>query len=162
MEDTAAEGSQGPSSADRFECMVCEKNFATKRGLGMHFRSKHPVEYHAKALEELKGKKEVKKRWTNKKVNMMARAEAEIMLRLGPTENINQELKKVLKERTIEAIKGKRRAEKYKRMVRDIYASIVPGTARELSPSSSSSLVMNIIQDQPAQTENKSSPTVDL
>lgn len=45
----------------------------------------------------------------------MTRYEAKIMVMLGPTDNINQLLKEKLPNRTIEAIKGKRRPEAYKR-----------------------------------------------
>lgn len=73
----------------------------------MNFISEHPILYHQKALDELKGKKKVKKRWTETEVNRLAREEAEIMLRSGPIPNINEELKKKFPDQTIQAIKRK-------------------------------------------------------
>lgn len=63
----------------------------------------------------------------------MARNEAKL-LRSGQVENINQELLRYVEGRTLEAIKGKRRAAAYKRLVQDILSCLSPE-----SPSSSSS-----------------------
>lgn len=78
----------------------------------------------------------------------MATEEARILIRLGPIENINQELKKIYTSRTIKAIKGKMRPDSYNKMVLDIYSSIAP----EESPTSSSSN-KGSNQDLPAPTD---------
>lgn len=58
----------------------------------------------------------------------MAQKEAEILFELGDIENMNQELRKFVPGRTIEAIKGKRRPAAYKKMVQDILGGLVSET----------------------------------
>lgn len=122
--DLVAEGYQGPTPADLSQCLYCLRCFSTKRDLGVHSRSSHPVEYHKKALDDLKGKIDVKRRWAE--VSRLAKEEAEIMRRLGPITNINEESKKKFPDCTIETIKGKRRPAKHKQMVLDIFGSLSP------------------------------------
>lgn len=85
------------------------------RCLGVHSRSAHPVEYHKQAIEKMKGKVTVKKRWDAVEVSRMALKEAEITKEHGNVENINQLLNESFPDRTTEAIKGKRRPEIYKK-----------------------------------------------
>lgn len=102
-------GVQGPSSAVGFMCPDCSRSFATKRGLGVHSRAKHAVEYHSRELNNLANRPEVKRRWTEEEVTKMAREEANIMRLYGSYVNMNQELQNIMAGRTLEAIKGKRR-----------------------------------------------------
>lgn len=81
----------------------------------------------------MKGNVTVKKRWDAVEVSQMALKEAEIIKEQGDVENINQLLNKSFPDRTTEAIKGKRRPENYKKMVRELSASI-----KDQSPAASS------------------------
>lgn len=78
------------------------------RGLGVHSRSAHPVQYHQEDQEKLEGRVGKKKRWTDDEVYDMARRKTEITMS-GNIENTNQELHRCFPERTIESIKGTRR-----------------------------------------------------
>lgn len=106
--------------------MHCERSFLTKRGLGVHTRAKHPIEYHEQARTDLENRVDIKRRWTEEETMRMARSEAKMLRRDGHVENINQELLKCVNGRTLDAIKGKRTAETYKRMVQDILTSLSP------------------------------------
>lgn len=121
---TAAEGHQVPVPVDDFVCPDCNRSFKTKRGLGVHRRSQHPTVYHQDALTELRGREVVKKRWTEEEEMNMAKREAEILILNDDTININQELHLAFPNRTVEAIKGKRRAAKYKKRVTDLYKAL--------------------------------------
>lgn len=88
----------------------------------------HPVEFHASELEKLKGKVSVKKLWSDEEVARMAMVEAKLVL-VGDTENINQKILKELPGRTIEAIKGKRRFQSYKKRVEDLVKVLKLDTA---------------------------------
>lgn len=124
---------------DSFLCECCHRCFATKRGLGVHQRAKHPNQYHNKALDELKEKegRETKRRWTEVQIAKMASKEARILYYKGAIPNINEEISKVINGRTIEAIKGKRRPPAYKKRVQDILRSLSPGSLQNPSTSSS-------------------------
>lgn len=126
----------------------------------MHTRSKHPNEYHLKALEDLEGKVDKKKRWTQEEISSMAQKEAEIIYALGNIDNMNQELRKVVPGRTIEAIKGKRRPATYKKMVQDILGGLASGAAGDPEPQHSSSSSSSN-EDLLAQPDRNISPAAD-
>lgn len=157
----AAEGSQGPSSADGFDCNYCPRSFGRKRGLGVHTRAAHPNEYHQQALEDLKGKTEVKRRRTQNEVSSMARWEVEILLHLGNVENMNQELKRKIPGRTIEAIKGKRKPPAYKNMVLVIFNSLASEAGEDPESSHHSSSDSSSTKDLPAHPDEDISPAAD-
>lgn len=90
----------------------------------MHSKAKHPVQYHAKEFDDLKSRPEVKRRCSEDEVTKMAKEEAKILLRHGDAVNMNQELAKIIPGRSLEAIKGKRRPQSYKKMVLDILNSL--------------------------------------
>lgn len=92
-------------------------------------------------MNELKKKeeKETKKRWTEIEVSKMANEEARIFHTRGQITNMNEELKKILPGRSIEGIKGKRRPDKYKKMVQDILRSFSLEPSNPNDPSSMSS-----------------------
>ena len=99
-----------PSGANRKQvrCDFCNKKFATVRGKHIHENRIHPVEYH-KARAGLPSSKA---RWTEEEYCMLAATEAE-MIRNG-VHNVNKELHKRFKHRTLNAIKSQRLADKYK------------------------------------------------
>lgn len=89
----------------------------------------------------------------------MAREEAEIMIRLGNIENMNQELSKKIKGRTIEAIKGKRRPVK-KKLVLDIF--VLPQRLTRIQVQAPQAVLLILrAHDFHAHTESGTPPAVD-
>lgn len=121
---SAAAGSQGPTSAE-FVCNDCGKGFAKKVGLSQHRRKMHAVKYHQEAKEELEWKVPVKKRWTDVEMNNLAMLEARL-LKEGFDGNMNQELFKQFEGRSFDAIKSRRKSEKHRKMVQDLYKAMQP------------------------------------
>lgn len=60
----------------------------------------------------------IKTRWTSEEVSMMARKEAELTRLAAPPRFMNQELLRFFPDRTLEAIKGRRRRPDYHELVR--------------------------------------------
>lgn len=102
-----------PSS---FDCETCNKSFPTKRELGVHVKSKHPEVANAAINIE-----RIKRRWTDEETRMLAVDEARLIIQ--GVDHINQELAALHTDRTIEAIKGKRRLATYKRLVEELVNS---------------------------------------
>lgn len=102
-----------------FTCSQCHKAFKTKIGLGVHTKRTHPIEANAGVAPA-----QEKRRWRDEEVALMARAEAKVIVAKGSCGN--QELIKELPDfgRSLEAIKGKRRAEAYKTLVRNFLAEL--------------------------------------
>lgn len=105
--DTTNQGEEG-----RLVCNLCNDNrtFKGKIGLGQHMRQSHPVEYNRGINVE-----KPKARWTDEECELMAKEEAKAILSKVP--NMNQHLLTKVSGRTLEGIKGKRRADEYKQMV---------------------------------------------
>ena len=99
-----------PSGASRKQvrCDFCKKKFATVRGKHIHENRIHPIEYHKARA----GFPSSKARWTEEEYCMLAAMEAE-MIR-NEWFNVNKELHKRFKHRTLNAIKSQRLADKYK------------------------------------------------
>lgn len=91
-------------------CNLCNRPFATDRGLGQHMRLSHPVEYNARINVE-----RVKARWSEEELNRMAREEARAV-RDGII-NMNMHLGERFPGRTLEGIKGKRKSQEYRNLV---------------------------------------------
>lgn len=115
----AAGAAQVPVPAASNVCEVCQRQFEKFSRLGVHMRRMHPDESHLKELGKLKDKVPVKKRWDEEEICRRALVEARLIIAEN-TENINQEIMKELPERTIEAIKCKRRPQIYKKRVEDL------------------------------------------
>lgn len=94
-------------------CEFCGREFQTKRGLGVHVRSAHPVEAN-RAIDVDRQKA----RWSVEETRLMARAEA-AATSAGGILFMNQHLQQRFPDRTLEAIKGKRRQEAYRALVRE-------------------------------------------
>lgn len=99
-------------------CEICNREFRTKRGRGVHMVSAHPVEANDRVNVE-----RVKARWPEEEVRLMARAEATATS--AGILFINQYLLEKFPSRTLEAIKGKRRQEAYREMVRAFRQQVV-------------------------------------
>ncbi|KAL0103821.1 hypothetical protein PUN28_017858 [Cardiocondyla obscurior] len=100
------------SSIEIFSCEQCRTQYRTKRGLGAHIAKAHPV-----AANSAVNTDRVKARWPVEEVRLMARAEAEATSGSGVL-FMNQFLHDKFPGRSLEAIKGKRRQEAYREMVR--------------------------------------------
>lgn len=97
---------------DSLRCPYCTRTFPSKRGLGVHKSSAHREQYNQESLALPNTKKT---RWSNEESAMLARAEAELTLR--KTRNMNESLFEATRNRTIDAIKSKRRQLAYKLLV---------------------------------------------
>jgi len=69
-----------------------------------------------------------KARWTDEKVALLARKEAELCTRVPPSRFMNQELEKLFPSRTLEAIKSRRKRQDYRAMVEAIMNERGPET----------------------------------
>lgn len=87
----------------------CGRSFTTKNGLGVHRRRVHPVEYNDAIVVDRS-----KRRWSEEEWKRMAKEEAQAT---GRVRYMNQHLLGQFPQRTLEAIKGQRRSEEYKRYV---------------------------------------------
>lgn len=103
---TTGPQSSGPQSsasssnrdAEQFACRTCNRSFLTKRGLGVHIQKAHPaVANDAISTERLK------RRWNEEEIRLMVDLEAEATI--TETANMNQHLKALMTDRTLEAIK---------------------------------------------------------
>lgn len=103
------------------QCRQCSRVFTSIRGLNVHRRSKHPLEYH----EENVPVRGPKVRWDHEELVLLAREK--IRLRELGSRNMNQLLHAVFPHRTIESIKGVRRKNNRK------YQDIVQALTAELS-----------------------------
>lgn len=95
-------------------CPICRQSFKDYKGRRVHQKVAHPREFHGEEAQALSaGSRRV--RWDPEELAMMAAYEA---LHLG-ARNINKEIReRVLPHRTIDTIKGARKAESYRAQVR--------------------------------------------
>ncbi|CAG4985912.1 unnamed protein product [Parnassius apollo] len=107
------------SAVSDWTCPVCGRVFTTKTGLGLHKRRAHPEVANAKAAPNM-----VKRRWRDEELALMARTGAQLLEETGRC--TNADLLESLSgfERTLEAIKGKRRCGEYKRLVQECRAKV--------------------------------------
>jgi hypothetical protein len=92
-------------------CTVCQRRFETSRGLGQHMRQAHPAEHNAGVNVE-----RVKARWSEEEIALLVQAEVSIV-QTGNVTNINQQLHERFPQRTVEAIKGRRKMTAYRTAV---------------------------------------------
>lgn len=113
----------GPGTSSGWGCGVCGRDFTTKTGLGVHVRRAHPAIANAQSAPP-----QVKRRWLNEELELLASTEARLIR--GGSANINIDLLKALPNlgRTLEAIKGVRRKETYKQSVNAKLLSGSPST----------------------------------
>lgn len=94
----------------QWPCDLCERAFPTKNGLGQHKRRSHTEEANNAINVE-----RVRSRWSDEEVRMMARSEATAMNE--GVANMNQYLLTQVPNRTLEAIKSRRKNPGYKQLV---------------------------------------------
>lgn len=97
-------------------CPECSRDFSSLRGLGVQRRQTHAKEFH---LEKLNALNKTKARWSLPETIRMAQLEVRLTLEHPASTNINQLIVEKFPNRTLEAIKGKRRAREYKKLVED-------------------------------------------
>ncbi|KMQ88340.1 reverse transcriptase [Lasius niger] len=106
-----------PSQVDdadfRCEFPGCNRTFPTNRGRGVHHQRAHKDWFDARLQPAVD-----KVRWTAEETAMLARKEAELTVESNPR-FINQELLQYFPQRTLEAIKGKRRNQEYRELVEE-------------------------------------------
>lgn len=108
-------GANTNQEGNGFKCTYCENRpFTTNKGLGQHIRLKHPEEYNRRIDVE-----RIKYRWTEEEELRMASEEATAM-RDGGVRFMNQHLMSKFPNRTLEAIKAKRKSEAYKERVHNV------------------------------------------
>jgi len=119
-----ASGSAGPDDAGSIlnrsasvatipTCSDCGRLFDSVRNLSQHRRLVHTSGYYDAVVKQVKVSK--KSRWDHEEMVLMAREELRLIKR--GVSNMNQELTKVMSGRTLEAIRGRRRALDYKQLV---------------------------------------------
>ncbi|RXG59362.1 hypothetical protein Avbf_09278 [Armadillidium vulgare] len=91
-------------------CGICERDFASHRGMRVHYRHAHPEQFHA---GELAARGLVKERWTSSEVAALMNHEAKLIID-GLTDGINQRLAALHPSRTLEAIKSRRMRGSYR------------------------------------------------
>lgn len=102
-------GSDGGAS---HVCTTCSRPFPTAIGLGVHISRAHPDQ-----ANDAIDTDRIKRRWNAEELRLMADHEARASI--ANVDNINQHLVTLMPERTLDAIKGKRRNVQYKRLVVD-------------------------------------------
>lgn len=93
-------------------CLRCRRKFKNFAGLRQHERKMHPDEYFAEEAEKVKSS--TKHRWTD--IEELEMARLEVGLIKNNVRFINKALEPLV-NRTSEAIKGKRKAERYRQLV---------------------------------------------
>lgn len=97
------------------KCTFCSSEFRTNRGLGQHIRRTHPIEANnAIDIER------VKPRWSAEETRILANEECTAII--TKVHFINKHLVNIFPDRSLEAIKGKRRQQDYKVLVAEILA----------------------------------------
>lgn len=100
----------GEQLAESYQCLSCAKAFLSDRGLKEHVSRAHP-EVANDAIRVARAKA----RWNNEEVQLLATAEAEAVV--AGVKFLNPHLEELFPERTLEAIKGRRRSPAYRNMV---------------------------------------------
>lgn len=114
--------SQGQVNDAGFVCGFpgCNRLFPTIRGKGVHQQRTPHKDWYDTKLQPAADKV----RWSVEEVAMLARKEAQIITESQPR-FMNQELQQYFPQRTIEAIKGKRRNWEYKEIVQKFINELV-------------------------------------
>jgi len=110
-----------------FPCCECDRSFSTKTGLGVHMSRQHKD-----ALDECRRRVDVKARWNDEELSMMARKEIE--LTANGERFINKKLAEVFANRSVEAIKKCRQRDSYKAKIEQLKGQAVPIPEANESP----------------------------
>ena len=114
--------SQNPSLPH--PCQFCDRSFATKSGLGVHTRRAHPEDF-----DRMHTRVDVKKRWCEEEILLIARKEAELVVHSRPR-FINKALAEIFPDRSIEAIKKARQKPEYREAVNSYIEEITLRTSQ--------------------------------
>lgn len=121
--------SQTDCQGDMTRCTECDRSFRSKRGVGVHRRKAHPLAYHA-GIEAEKHNTLKRKRWTVEENRLLARAELELRERRQWTVGeMNRELHSQFPERSLDAIKGRRRLKVYQDVLSDLVFQELEGAS---------------------------------
>lgn len=90
----------------------CDRTFDTKTGRGLHHRRGHPD------WMDQRQNVAVRARWNEEETRLLARKEVELLQ--SGTKFINQALLQSFSDRSLEAIKGKRKQPSYRQLVSDL------------------------------------------
>ena len=96
---------------------MCQRSFPSLQGMRQHFRLAHPDEYHTELAAKVTSRP--KKRWDPEEVGLMAVFERDHP-DLAPGELATAIQQHLLPHRSIEAIKGKRKQDSYKKVLREL------------------------------------------
>lgn len=96
-------------------CRECGAAFTTQRGVSLHMRKRHFAAYNASIVTT-----RIKARWSDEEEYLMA--SCEVVLAQKGTKNLNTRLAELFKDRTLEAIKARRRSPRYRALVAEIGA----------------------------------------
>lgn len=126
-EDSAPQGRANTDQEENeFECRFCDtRPFTSKRGLGQHMRLKHVEEYNRQINVE-----RTKYRWTTEEEDRMACEEAKASR--DKVRYMNQHMLSKFPNRTLEAVKAKRKSDTYKQKVVDASARLSEAPARAM------------------------------
>jgi len=119
-------------AAPAFKCQYCDKAYAIKIGVGVNVSKGHKPEANDQIVVERK-----LLCWPPEEKRLLALAEAKLVFGGVTSSGINRELFKMHKGRTIESIKGRRRAQEHRDQVAAFLAGlqgtleVVPSTSRE-------------------------------
>lgn len=114
---TQTTGSRPGGPPIEHACELCERKFRSVRGLGQHKRSRHADRYNDQINVE-----RFKRRWLLEEVRLMAEMEARATI--DGIRFLNKHLCTLIPDRTLEAIRGKRRCPEYRVQVTSFIASL--------------------------------------
>ena len=101
----------------QFDCTWCDFKCRKKSGIGVHARRKHPTEF-----ENSKVVLRTRARWSVEELNVLVLTE----LGLPSPVAINKQLASIFPERTLDSIKSQRKTERYRLLMSNLRAPIVP------------------------------------
>lgn len=107
------------ASGNPHTCVVCGRSFSTKSGLGVHIRRAHPDE-----SDRINVRSDVKARWNDEEISLLACAEAELTF-AGGVRFMNHALHERFVHRTVEAIKKARQKDSYKSKLQDYLSRLM-------------------------------------
>ena len=125
-QETSSSTRPGPVSV----CDICNREFSTFAGMRLHQQKAHKALYNASVETSRNNIK--KARWDPEETRLMAIHEARLT-RIG-TRFMNQALAEKIPDRTIESIKGQRKTQAYRELVRSLLEAPDPATSQPPAP----------------------------
>ena len=115
VSDIIAEGAVGAVPVTE-TCAACQRTFTSKRGLSVHQRMAHSVEFHVAHQVEPRERP----RWPVEERKRMAQIEANLLSSCIKKVEINGYLEPAFPHRFLKSIKGIHRQDEYKELFEDI------------------------------------------